>query len=131
MVPVRAGGAAGWGRRATARVCAVAPTTVRPWLVEAAEPRRALGASFLGHGHVRQRQLDAWSAGWRGVKRGERSEDEALQRLERSPAWGGTARAPERPWRLVSDVGTRPREMAQGVGQRWGRWWRQTGSPWV
>jgi hypothetical protein len=39
--------AEGLGRRATARVCEVAPNTVWHWLVEAAEQLRAFSAYFL------------------------------------------------------------------------------------
>jgi hypothetical protein len=46
---------------------------------------------------------------------GERNDDEASQRLERSPYWVGTALDPESKWLVVSDVGARTLAMAQGV----------------
>jgi hypothetical protein len=51
--------AEGWGIRTTARGCEVAPNTVLPWLVEAAEPLTAFSAYFLCEGHVTQLQLAA------------------------------------------------------------------------
>ena len=46
---------------------------------------------------------------------GERSEAEAIKRLERSPWWVWTAMDPESQLRLVIEVGTRTLAMAQGV----------------
>jgi len=46
--------AAGLGMRATARVCEVAPPTGLHWLVDAAEPLRAVTPSFLCAVHGRQ-----------------------------------------------------------------------------
>jgi len=51
----------------------------------------------------------------REVKAGALSDDEAIQRLERSPYWVWTAMAPESTLLLVIDVGTRTLEMAQRV----------------
>jgi IS1 family transposase len=51
----------------------------------------------------------------RDLKTGEISEDEAIQRLERSPYWVWTAMDPDSKLLLVIDVGTRTLEMAQRV----------------
>jgi len=110
--------AEGWGMRATARVFEVDPTTVLPWLVEAAEPLHAFSAYCLCDVHVRQLQLDEVYAMLREVKSGESSEDEALKRLERSPSWGWTAMEPESKLLLVIAVGMRTLEMAQRVGHQ-------------
>src|SRR5262245_40551059 len=101
--------------RATARVFEVDANTVVHWLVEAAEQRRAFSASFLCALHVKQRQLDALYAVLRNLKAGAISDDEATQRLERSPSWVWTAMAPDSKLLLVIDVGTRTLEMAQRV----------------
>src|SRR5262249_55176247 len=77
----------GLGIRATARVFEVAPTTVLQWLAEAAEHLRAFSASFLCHLHLEQLQLDELYAVLRAFKAGEITEDDALERLERSPSW--------------------------------------------
>jgi hypothetical protein len=103
------------GIRATARVFEVEPKTVLHWLVEAAEHLRAFSASCLCEVHVRQVHLDELYAVLRAVKAGERSEDEAIQRLERSPYWVWTAMDPERKRLVVIDVGTRSLAMAQRV----------------
>jgi hypothetical protein len=50
---------------------------------------------------------------WRDVKHGERSEDEAIKRLGRSPHWVWTAMDPESTLLLVIDVGTRTLALAQ------------------
>jgi len=50
--------AEGFGMRAPARVCEVAPPTVLGGLVEAAEPLQAFSRAFLCEVHVRQGQLD-------------------------------------------------------------------------
>jgi IS1 family transposase len=107
--------AEGLGIRATARVFEVDPKTVLHWLVEAAEHLRAFSASCLCEVHVRQVHLDELYAVLRAVKAGERSEDEAIQRLERSPYWVWTAMDPERKRLVVIDVGTRSLAMAQRV----------------
>jgi IS1 family transposase len=64
---------------------------------------------------VRQLQLDELYAVLREVKSGALSEAEAIQRLERSPAWVWTAMDPDSKVLLVIDVGTRTLEMAQRV----------------
>jgi hypothetical protein len=48
-------------------------------------------------------------------KAGALNDDEAIQRLERSPYWVGTAMAPESKLLRVIDVGTRTLEMAQRI----------------
>src|SRR5467141_5059711 len=108
--------AEGLGIRATARVFEVAPNTVQRWLVEAAEQLQAFSAYFLCNVHVNQLQLDELYAVLREVKDGVLSEHEAIERLERSPAWVWTAMDPESKLLLVRDVGPRTLAMAQRVG---------------
>src|SRR5712691_5775655 len=79
--------AEGLGIRATARVFEVDPNTVLHWLVEAAEQLHAFSAYFLCDVHVRQLPLDELYAVLRGVKDGEISAEQAIQRLERSRHW--------------------------------------------
>jgi hypothetical protein len=110
--------AEGLGRRATARVFEVDPNTGLPWLVAAAEQRTAFTSYGRCNVHVKPLQLDELSAVLRGVKEGESSEDEAIQRLERSPSWVWTAMAPESTRLVGIDVGPRTLEMAQGVVQQ-------------
>lgn len=117
-VRVLAGFAAGLGMRAPARGFAVAPNTVWHWRVEAAEPRWALARYCRCEGHVTQGPLDAVYAVLRDLKAGASRDDEAMKRRERSSCWGWSAMAPERHWLVVIDVGTRPWEMAQRVGQQ-------------
>jgi hypothetical protein len=107
--------AAGLGLRATAQVFEVDANTVLPWLVEAAEQLTAFCAYFLCDLHVKQLQLDELYAVLRDLKAGEINEDEAIQRLERSPYWVWTAMGPNSNLLLVIDVGTRPLEMVQQV----------------
>jgi hypothetical protein len=107
--------AEGLGIRATARVFEVAPNTVLQWLVEAAEQLRAFSAYFLCDVHVAQLQLDELYAVLRDLKTGAISEDEAIQRRERSPYWVWTAMDPDSKLLLVLDVGTRTLAMAQRV----------------
>jgi hypothetical protein len=78
--------AEGLGIRATARVFEVAPNTVLHWLIEAADQLRAFSASFLCALHLEQLQLDEVYAVLRDCKAGAISDDEAIQRLERSPS---------------------------------------------
>ncbi len=107
--------AEGLGIRATARVFEVDPNTVQRWLVEAAEQLQAFSAYFLCNVHVNQLQLDELYAVLREVKDGVLSEHEAIERLERSPAWVWTAMDPESKLLLVMDVGPRTLAMAQRV----------------
>jgi IS1 family transposase len=107
--------AEGLGIRATARVFEVDANTVLQWLVEAAEHLRAFSRYFLCEVHVEQVQLDELYAVLRDLKAGEISDDEAIQRLERSPSWVWTAMDPQSKLLLVIDVGTRTLEMAQRV----------------
>jgi hypothetical protein len=110
--------AEGRGIRATARVFEVEANPVLQWLVAAADQRRAFSRAFLCDVHVEPCQLDELDAGLRDLKAGESNEDEASERLERSPAGVWTALAPQRKWLLVLDVGPRTLEMAQrGVHQ--------------
>jgi hypothetical protein len=107
--------AEGLGIRATARVFEIDPNTVLHWLGEAAEQLRTFSAYFLCEVHMQQLQLDELYTVLREVKAGEISEDEAIQRLERSPYWVRTAMDPDSKLLLVIDGGTRTLEMAQRV----------------
>jgi hypothetical protein len=62
--------------------------------VEAAEPLRAFSRYFLCDVHVEQWQLDELYAVLRDRKAGAISDDEAIERLERSRYWGWTAMDP-------------------------------------
>jgi IS1 family transposase len=115
MVRVLACLAEGLGIRATARVFEVDANTVLQWLVEAAEHLRAFSHYFLCDVHVTQLQLDELYAVLRDLKAGAISDDEAIERLERSPYWVWTAMDPQSKLLLVIDVGTRALEMAQRV----------------
>jgi IS1 family transposase len=115
LVRVLACLAEGLGIRATARVFEVDANTVLHWLVEAAEQLRAFSAYFLCDVHVAQLQLDELYAVLRDLKTGAISEDEAIQRLERSPSWVWTAMDPDSKLLLAIDVGTRTLEIAQRV----------------
>jgi IS1 family transposase len=113
--------AEGLGIRATARVFEVDPNTVLHWLVEAAEQLKAFARYFLCEVHVRQVQLDELYAVLRQIKDGELSEDEAIERLERSPSWVWTAMDPESKLLLTIDVGPRTLAMAQRVVHQLGQ----------
>ena len=105
--------AEGLGIRATARVFEVAPKTGLQWLAEAAEHLRAFSASFLCQLHLEQLQLDELYAVLRAFKAGEITEDDAIERLERSPWWVWTAMDPTSKLLVGMDVGTRTLAMAQ------------------
>src|SRR5215813_13176121 len=107
--------AEGLGIRATARVCEVAPHTVLQWLVEAAEQLRAFAAYFLCNLHLEQLQLDEVYAVLRDFQAGAISDEEAIKRLERSPAWVWTAMDPTSKLLVVVEVGSRTLAMAQRV----------------
>jgi hypothetical protein len=107
--------AEGLGIRATARVFEVDPNTVLSWLVEAAEQLRAFAAYFLCNLHVEQLQLDELYAVLRAFKAGEITDDEAIERLERSSHWIWTAMDPTSKLLVVVDVGCRTLTMAQRV----------------
>src|SRR5215471_16427319 len=107
--------AEGLGIRATARVFGVDANTVLHWLVEAAEQLQAFSAYFLCDMHVEQLQLDEMYAVLRALNAGVISDDEAIERLERSPSWVWTAIAPTSKLLVVVDVGTRTLAMAQRV----------------
>jgi hypothetical protein len=104
--------------RATARVFEVDPNTVLQWLVEAAGHLRALSRYVLCDVHGEPWQRDALYAGLRGLKAGAISDDEAIQRLQRSPSWVWTAMDPQSKLLLVIDVGTRTLAMACGQNIR-------------
>jgi hypothetical protein len=107
--------AEGLGIRATARVFEVAPNTVLQWLSEAAEQLRAFSAYFLCDLHLEQLQLDELYAVLRDLKAGAINDDEAIERLERSPYWVWTAMDPRSKLLVVADVGTRTLAMSQRV----------------
>jgi hypothetical protein len=113
--------AEGLGIRATARVLEVDPNTVLQWLVEVAEPLQAFTSYFLCDVHVRQLQLDELYAVRRGVKEGEISAANALQRLEPSRPWVWTAIDPVSKLLLAIEVGPRTVAMAQHVVHRVGQ----------
>jgi hypothetical protein len=87
--------AEGLGIRATARGFEVDANTVLHWLVEAAAHLRAFAAYFLCDLHVQQLQLDELYVVLRERKAGAISDDEAIERLERSPYWVWTAMDPQ------------------------------------
>ena len=81
--------------------------------MEAAEPLRAFSAYVLCDVHVAQLQLDELYAVLRDRNAGLISDDEAIERLERSPSWVWTAIDPTSKLLVVVDVGTRTLAMAQ------------------
>jgi IS1 family transposase len=107
--------------RATARVFGVDPNTVLHWLGEAAEQLQALTSYCLCDVHVHQLQLDELYAVLRGIKEGEISEANALQRLEPSRPWVWTAIDPVSKLLLAIEVGPRTVAMAQHVVHRVGQ----------
>src|SRR5262245_50574002 len=107
--------AEGLGLRGTARVFEVDPNTVLQWLVEAADQLRAFARHVLHDVRVGQVQLDELFALLSAVKDGAVSAAEAIERLERSPAWVWVAMDPESKLLLVIDVGERTLALAQRV----------------
>jgi IS1 family transposase/transposase-like protein len=107
--------AEGLGIRGTARVFEIDPHTVLRWLVEAAEQLRAFSHSILHDLQLRQVQLDELYAVLSALRTGEVSEDEAIERLSRSPHWVWTAMDPESKLLLAIDVGERTLAMAQRI----------------
>src|SRR3982074_9702 len=99
--------AEGLGIRATARVFEVDPNTVLPWLVEAAEQLHAFSASFLCDLHLEQLQLDELYAVLRERKASAISDEAAIKRLERSPAWVWTVMDPKSKLLVMVEVGSR------------------------
>jgi hypothetical protein len=107
--------AEGLGIRAVARVFALDPHTVRQWLVEAADHRKAF-APYVRHDvHVTQVQRDALLALRSAVQGGEIRETAAIACLSRAPQWGWVAIDPLTKWLLTLDVGDRTLAMAQRV----------------
>jgi hypothetical protein len=86
--------------------------------VAGAEHATAWAPSFLRDVHVPQGQWDALCAGCRAVKAGAGRDVEAIERLARSPHWGGGARNPVPTRLLPLDVGDRPRARAPRVAQQ-------------
>lgn len=107
--------AEGLGIRATGRVFEVDANTVLHWLADAAEQLRAFSAYFLCDLHVEQLQLDELYAVLRDLNAGLIRDDEAIERLERSPYWVWTAMDPQSKLLLVVDVGSRTLAMAQRI----------------
>jgi hypothetical protein len=110
--------AAGLGLRATARVFEVAPNTVLQGLGEAAEQLRTFPIYFLGDVPAQQLQLDALYAVIRALKAGERSEEDASERLEGTRPWLWTAIDPVSTLLLAHEVGPRTVALAQRVGHQ-------------
>jgi IS1 family transposase len=102
-------------------VFGVDPNTVLQWLVEAAEQLQAFTCYFLCDVHVHQLQLDELYAVLRGLKEGEISAANALQRLEPSRPWVWTAIDPVSKLLLAIEVGPRTVAMAQHVVHRVGQ----------
>ena len=115
IVPVIACLAEGLGIRGTARVFEIDPNTVLQWLVEAAEQLQAFSAYFLHDLHLTQVQLDELYAVLSAVRDGKLSEDEAIDRLSRSPYWVWTAIDPQSKLLLSVQVGERTLAMAQAM----------------
>src|SRR5437016_1484508 len=107
IVPVRAGLAAGLGRRGPACVCAVDPPPGLQGLGEAADQRRACAHPVRHAGRGGHVQRAALFARLRAA--------EARARLERSPAWGGGALAPASK-RRRRDLGEPPLVRAHRLG---------------
>src|SRR5262249_50461937 len=107
--------AEGLGIRGTARVFEVDPNTVLQWLVEAADHLRAFSRHVLHDGGVGPVQLAEIFALLIPVKDGAVSAAEAIERLERSPAWVWVAMDPESKLLLAIDVGERTLALAQRV----------------
>jgi hypothetical protein len=97
--------AAGLGGRAVARVCEVAPHTVRGWLVEAADHLQPVSRHVRHDVHVTQGQLDELCARRSAVNDGAVTETDARQRRSRSPQWVWVAMAPVTKLRLTMNVG--------------------------
>jgi hypothetical protein len=105
--------AEGLGIRAVARVFALDPHTVRQWLVEAADHRKAF-APYVRHDvHVTQVPRDALLALRSAVQGGEIRATAAIAGLSRAPQWGWVAMDPLTKWLLTLDVGDRTLAMAQ------------------
>jgi hypothetical protein len=121
--------AEGLGLRGTARVFEVDPTTVLHWLTAAAEHLRAFAPYFLHDLHLTQVQLDELYAVRSALKEGTVSEEEALERLSRSPPWVWAAIDPESKFLLTIDVGARSGAMAQRVVHQVVQVWAPGGVP--
>src|SRR6266568_7384680 len=107
--------AEGVGIRGTARVFEVDPNTVLQWLVEAAEQLRAFSQSILHDLHLPQVQLDELYAVLSAVKGGQSTEDEAIERLSRSPHWVWVTMDPRSKLLIAINGGERTLAMAQHV----------------
>src|SRR5262245_22992870 len=105
--------AEGLGIRAVARVFAVDPNTVLHWVTEVGEQATAFSRYFLHDVHVTQVQLDELFALLSALKAGKVSEDEALNRLSRSPHWVWVALDPVTKLLLAIKDGDRTLAMAQ------------------
>ena len=107
--------AEGLGSRAVARVFAMDPPTVLPWLVEAAEHGAALSRYVLHDLHISPVQLDELFAWLSAVKAGEVSDAEAIQRVSRAPHGVWVALDPVTQLLLALDIGDRTLEMAHRI----------------
>ncbi len=105
--------AEGLGIRGTARVFEIDPNTILSWLVEAADQLHAFSAYVLHDLPLNQVQLDELYAVLSAVRDGEISENEAIERLSRSPHWVWTAIDPESKLMLSAQPGERSLAMAQ------------------
>jgi hypothetical protein len=106
-------GAEGLGMRAGARVFAVDPNTVLPWLREGADQAAAFSRYFLHDGQGTQVQLDELFALLSAVKAGEVSAEEGLNCLSRSSPWVWVALDPVTQLLLAIEVGERTLALAQ------------------
>jgi IS1 family transposase len=83
--------------------------------VEAAEQLHTFTSYFLCAVHVQQVQLDELYAVLRAVQEGQMREEEAIQRLSRSPQWVWTAIDPQSKLLVALAVGPRTQAMAQRI----------------
>lgn len=104
--------AEGLGSRAVARVFETDPTTVLGWLVAATEHLEAFSCHFVHDLDVEPVQMDERFALLSAVNDGEVSEQQAIQRLARSPHGVWIAMAPVCKLILAVDVGDRTLALA-------------------
>jgi hypothetical protein len=107
--------AAGLRRRAVARGCEVAPNTVRPWRVDAADQLHVFSQSCRHDVRVTPVHRDARAARLRAVKEGAVPEAEARKRLSHAAPGVWVALAPVSQLLLPLTVGDRTRAVAPGV----------------
>lgn len=95
------------------RVFEVEANTVLSWLIEAADHAEAVSGYLVNNLRVEQVQLDELFALVSEVRTGQLSEDEAIERLSRSPRWVWTAIDPVSKLFIAVSVGERSLAMAQ------------------